>query len=218
MKHKYYWHFLPANGNLQFEPFDTVKVKHTLMLPPSIQIIPCKVGFHASIRAIDALQYAPGPIICRVTLHGNILPHGDPIDKYVAQGRTVLAMADGTDTLRSFARWSALQMIHLCNAPQVVIDYLNTGDESIRSAAWDAAWDAARAAARDAARDAARAAAGSAARDAARAAAWAAAGSAARSTAWAAAGSAARSAAGDVQNTKLEAMFYELLKLEELKT
>ena len=43
------------------------------------------------------------------------------------------------------------------NAPQVVRDYLTTGDESLRAAAWDTS-DAAPVAARDAARDAAKAA------------------------------------------------------------
>ena len=49
-----------------------------------------------------------------------------------------------------FARWSALQVTHLWDCPDVVKQYLETGDKSIR----DAAWNAARAAARTAGRDA----------------------------------------------------------------
>ena len=49
-----------------------------------------------------------------------------------------------------FARWNALQVLHLWNAPELVQEYLETGNEAIRAAAWAAA----RAAAWDAARDA----------------------------------------------------------------
>jgi len=78
---------------------------------------------------------------------------------------------------REFACWCALSVIHLWDAPKVVIQYLETQDESIRDAAmaaWDAAWDAAwveRAAERAAARAAIWGAAQTAAWDAARAAA-----------------------------------------------
>lgn len=71
--------------------------------------------------------------------------------------------------VRQFARWCALSVIHLWDAPQVVEDYLTSGDERLRAAA---AWAADRAAAAwaadrtAAARDAARAAARDAADDA----------------------------------------------------
>lgn len=165
---KLYWHFLPPDGRLQYGDRKLVVVGERLMLPPDTKIIPCKVGYHASLRAIDALQYAPGPIVCRVTLQGEKIPYGDPVDKYVAEGRTVLWMADATDALREFARWCALQVIDLWDAPPVVREYLETGDENLRAAAWDAArsapwdvaagsapWDAARNAARDVASGAA---------------------------------------------------------------
>ena len=89
------------------------------------------------------------------------------------------------DWMRKFARECASDALHLWVAPQVVRDYLSTGDELLRAAARDAARDAARAAAGAAARDAAWAAAWAAARDAAWAAAWTAAWDAARATAWA---------------------------------
>jgi len=155
-----YWHFLPDDGRLQFGSKELVRVKHALILSPETKIVPCNIGFHASKRAIDALQYALGALVCRVTLHGNIVPHGDPVDKYAAHGRTVIWMADATETLRHFARLCALDVIHLWDAPQIVRDFLETGDENIRNAArnaawaaWDAAWAARNAAwaARDAA-------------------------------------------------------------------
>ena len=141
----------------------------------------CASGFHASECAFDALSFAPGPIVHRVELRGDII-RGD--DKLVARERRILWSADATETLRAFARAQALKVVHLWKAPDVVRRYLETGDESLRAAAraaaWDAAWDAARAAARDAARAAARAAALAAAWDAA----WDAARAAARAAAW----------------------------------
>src|SRR5690606_38437686 len=121
------------------------------------EIIPCDRGLHASARAIDALQYAPGPIVWKVRLSG-VVAVGYDDDQHAASRRTYLAGGiDVSDTLREFARRCALDVIHLWDAPEIVVRYLKTGDETIRDAAWDAARAAARAA-RDAARDAARAA------------------------------------------------------------
>jgi len=166
-------------------------------------IIPCQHGLHLSERIIDALKYAPGPVLYRVIGSGIIVPHGNPVDKYACSERTYISGGiDISDTLHLFARKCALDVIHLWEAPKIVVRYLETGDESIREAAGDAAGDAARAAARAAAgaaawaaRDAAWDAEGAAAwdaRDAARAA-WAAAWAAraARDAAWDAEGAAA---------------------------
>ena len=141
----------------------------------------CESGLHASERLIDALEYAPGPIICRVECGGEIV-RGD--DKIVCRERRVIAAYDATAELRAFARRCALDVAHLWNMPVIVRKYLETGDESKRAAAWDAAWDAAGDATWGAAWDAAGAAAGAAARDAAWDAARAAAGDAARAAAW----------------------------------
>ena len=139
------------------------------------ELVMCKSGLHASERLIDALRYAPDSTICRVELDGEIL-HDD--DKVVAMRRRILWRVDGEELLREFARWCALQVIDKWNAPDVVREWLETGNKELR--------DAARAAARAAAWDAA----GDAAWDAARYAAWDAARYAARYAAWAAAWSA----------------------------
>ncbi|NGM56515.1 hypothetical protein G5C63_19610 [Stenotrophomonas pavanii] len=149
----------------------------------------CAQGLHASIDAFDALQYAPGNTLCLVELSGTIV-RGD--DKVAASERRIIKRIDAEPLMREFARWSALQVIELWDAPEVVRQYLTTGDESLRDAAWDAAWAAARAAAWDAAWDAAWAAARAAAWAAAWDAAWAAARDAARAAAWAAARAAQR--------------------------
>ena len=110
-------------------------------------------------------------------MRGEIQNHGK--DKIVGRERRILKTINAEKLLRDFARWNALQVLPLWpNAPEVVVQFLKTGDESLRAAARDAAT----AAARDAARDAAWAAAW-AAEDAA----WAAATAAARDAAWAAA-------------------------------
>ena len=54
--------------------------------------------------------------------------------------------------IRQFARESASDVLHLWNAPQVVRDYLATGNKELRAAAGEAAGAAAREAARAEAR------------------------------------------------------------------
>ena len=111
----------------------------------------CSTGLHASRRPAHALKYAPGPVLCRVECD-DIVTEQD--DKFVCRRRRIVQRADITETLRYFARMQALSVIHFyTDPPDVVLDYLMTGDESIRAAAWDAAWGAARAAARAAALD-----------------------------------------------------------------
>jgi hypothetical protein len=192
-----------------------VKVGQTLT---AARLVEC-----ASPRALDALRYAHGTIVCRT----------DPSGK-------VLAMADATKILHEFACWSAeqalLQVGHEIDprswaALEVKRKWLKgeATDEEL-DAARDAAWDAEReasyatsdvalAAANAAARDAVSAAA-RAACDAAWAATWAAtwdnatvAARFAATAAWDAALDAARTA----QNTKLEAMLNDLLKEGEGK-
>ena len=154
------WHFVgDALRDGRPVPADNVTLKHTGKLEL------CASGLHASERLIDALEYAPGPILCRVQMGGTIKKESD---KLVARQRTILWRIDSTDVLQKFARQCALDVAHLWDMPPVVRQYLETGDESIRAAARYAAWGAARAAAGDAARAAARAAAWDAVWDAAR--------------------------------------------------
>ena len=92
----------------------------------------CKSGLHASVDILDALRYAPGPILHRVELDGEII---EDEDKLVASRRKILWSVDLTDTLRAFARACALDVVHLRDCPDIVRQYLETGDESIRAAA-----------------------------------------------------------------------------------
>jgi len=133
------------------------------------QIEMCVSGLHASAHPFDALKYAPGNLLHKVILK-DIVEKQD--DKVVARSRKIVATIDATELLRRFARQQALSVVHLWDAPPVVKEYLETGNEELRAAAWNAAGDAVRAAAWDAAGDAAWAAVRAAARDAAWAAAW----------------------------------------------
>lgn len=149
----------------------------------------CASGLHWSECPFDALQYAPGNTLCLVEYDGETIK-GD--DKGVSRRRRIIKRIEAEPLMREFARWCALQVIELWDAPDVVRQYLTTGSESLRAAAENAAWDAAWEAARDAARDAAWVAAWSAAWSAAWTAAWAAARESSRDAAWAAARGAQR--------------------------
>ncbi len=179
---KLYWHWLPEDRRLRYDSRQLVVAGETIKHDGPV--VMCESGLHASERAIDSLQYAPGPIICRVAL-GGFVTDGD--DKSVASERTVLWMADATNTLHEFAClcagdalrtarvkdvlcWQAIETKRRWLRGEATDAELDAAWDAARDAAWDAAWAAARDAARAAARDAARAAAWDAAWAAARAA------------------------------------------------
>lgn len=161
------WHFISSDRRLRYD--DNRRVEAGEIYTTDADPVLCIAGMHGSIKPLDALSYAPGPIVCRVDITGDVV-QGD--DKIVGRSREVLWMADATDVLWKFARLCALDVAHLWDPPNIVLRYLRTGDESIRAAAWDAAWTAACGAARAAAGTAAGTAAWTAARDAAWDAAW----------------------------------------------
>jgi hypothetical protein len=105
-----------------------VGVTHAIKGPAKL----CSNGLHASKRIIDALQYADSGVLYRVELSGDI-DHGK--DKSCATERVYLERIDVEEILRKFARECALSVIHLWDAPRIVLDYLRSGDESLRDAA-----------------------------------------------------------------------------------
>ena len=118
-------------------------------------IEPCVSGLHASEHPFDAFSFAPGNLLHRVELEGDLQSHGAPINKWAGCRRRILGSIDAEPILREFARWCALQVIHLWDAPTIVREYLEPKRAAARDAAWAAAWAAAEAAAWDAAWDAA---------------------------------------------------------------
>jgi len=95
------WHFLPANGRTQYSN-ELVTVGSILHVPGEIEI--CDRGLHASRRAIDALQYAPGPIVCKVLVWVAVQEQSD---KLVGAYRQCVSMGDATNTLHEFACYVA---------------------------------------------------------------------------------------------------------------
>ena len=143
MTEQYYWHFVQVDehGTPRLNYGDNREVKVGETLAVHAKPVLCEKGLHASAKLWDALGYASGDklALCRVTLGGTVL-HDDT--KSVGNERTVIAMLDSDATeklLRDFGRWCALQVIHLWDAPDVVRQYLETGDESLRAAAGAAA-------------------------------------------------------------------------------
>lgn len=153
-----YW-FEPADGVLGYGDGRKPEVgkTHTVKCEPVL----CSAGLHGSVYALDALQYAQSSRLWLVEITGSVRV-GE--DKVCGKRRKYIAVADVEFVLREFARKCALDVAHLWDIPAIVRQYLETGDESKRAAAWaaarDTAWASALAAARAAAaRDAALAAA-----------------------------------------------------------
>ena len=104
------------------------------------RVVMCESGLHASRRPWHALQYAPGAILCRVECDSIVAEH---TDKLVCWRRKIIERIDVTETLRYFARMQAVSVVHLWDPREVVLDYLMTGDTSLRAAANAAAKDTA---------------------------------------------------------------------------
>ena len=223
------WHFLSEGKRLGFDDGRVVEVGVPLECKGEPAL--CSNGMHGSIRLIDALAYASGPIVCRVDIEGNVI-QGD--DKLCGRRRTVLWMLDATRVLHEFACECAEDALALIDNPDPLSvaavaakrRWLNgeITDVELAAACAAARGAAARAVARAVARAnwaaawASDAAAWSAACAAADAAAWAA--GSARATADAAAravGDAAWTAAIAKQDERLTEMVMEAHKKEKTK-
>jgi hypothetical protein len=133
------WYFSDESKTLRYgdnRPI-AIGVEHAVKGYPE----PCHHGLHGAESILEALYVAPGPIVWRVELSGRIKRGGKIIAatrrKYIAGG------IDVSNILRDLARKTALSVGYLWKCPEIVRRYLETGDESIRSAAADAAASAA---------------------------------------------------------------------------
>lgn len=97
------WHFVATDRKLR--DGTTVAAGYTYEVQPPISL--CQWGLHASVRPIDALNYALVPVACRVRMRGTII-HGE--DKLVATRRDVLSCWDASRELRLSAVWCARDM------------------------------------------------------------------------------------------------------------
>jgi hypothetical protein len=165
MKPKQYgWHFL-YEGRLLRTGAKAPSVGEWLEVPE--QPILCEGGLHGSLHPFDALRQAPGPILTLCEYKGSS-EFGE--DKFCARRRRIVAEMDGTEMLRFYARMEAVRALEFWpDPPDIVIDWLMSGDESLRRVAresaratvWEArasawasasAWEAARATAWESAR------------------------------------------------------------------
>ena len=96
----------------------------------------CEKGLHASRTPFQALGFAPGFKLHKVEIEGIV---AETDDKLVARRRRIIATIDAKDLILSFARKQALSVIHLFDCPPILKRWLETGDESIRKEARDAA-------------------------------------------------------------------------------
>jgi hypothetical protein len=125
------WYFSNSDKRLSHGDGRIIKIGRTHKVDGEIEMY--KNGLHASQDILDAVAYAQGSIIWRVELSGTIIKG---FDKIVASKRTYLSGGiDISETLHKFARMCALDVVHLWDAPDVVKEYLRTGNESLRSAA-----------------------------------------------------------------------------------
>lgn len=107
-----------------------IEIGETHVVPEPL--ILCRKGLHWSPDPFDALQYAGGVLLYKVKPGGRCLRDHE---KGCSTERTYLDMRDATEMLCCFARAEALSVIHLWDAPLLVRQYLETGDDSIRIAA-----------------------------------------------------------------------------------
>jgi len=161
------WHFAASDRKLGYGDGRLIVKGRTLKYTGKEPIELCKRGLHGSERILDALYYAPGEIICRVELSGDIIRG---TDKIVATERTCLWWLDATSLLWGMACWSAEQSLkfwekqypndkrpHQAIAARRAWMAGSISDHDLaaaRAAAGDAAWAAAGDAAWAAARDA----------------------------------------------------------------
>ena len=169
------WHFLQTNKHLRWGTKEVVKPGGHYSCKGKISL--CENGLHASKTILDALYYAPGPVVCRVEVWGDVVRSSD---KLAGRNRAVLWMLDATNVLHEFACRCAEDALALVKKPdgrslaaieakrawmrcEITDEELAAAGEAAGEAAWEA---------RVAARDAAGAAAGAAAGEAAWEAAW----------------------------------------------
>jgi len=132
MKPIYGWWFSESK-KLPYGDERRVQIGRTHKVKPPINL--CRWGLHLSINALDALVYAKGTIVWRVKAGGEIVRDDN---KLVCSERTYIAGGTNvTDTLERFAQLCALDVVHLWDAPKVLVQYLRTGNKVLQKDALD---------------------------------------------------------------------------------
>ena len=150
------WHFVTNDKRLGYGDGRIVEVGNTYEIPDKSRPIKlCEYGMHASVRALDALQYAPGYVCCLVEFGGKII-EGDDKVVVVAESRKVLKMIDATNILHEMACISAETALRIADVQDPRCwQSIEAKRAWVRGEISDSELDAAIAAAMDAAMDAA---------------------------------------------------------------
>ena len=158
------WHWIRDDKKTRYDE-RPIRVGRWMKAHGEIEM--CQNGMHGSKRILDALHFAPGPIVCRVEIDGEIECGSN---KIVGRRRKVIWMLDATNTLHEFACRCAEDALALIKNPDPrTIAAIEAKRKWVRGeitdqdlaaarnatwdawAAWAAAWDAAWNAAGDAA-------------------------------------------------------------------
>lgn len=99
------WHFAPTKARTRYSDEE---IREGVTLTESRPLKLCRVGLHASVSLRDALRYAPGPVLSRVELSGEIV---ESDDKLCASKRKHVKVVDVTSQLREFAIWCAERVL-----------------------------------------------------------------------------------------------------------
>lgn len=126
------WHFIKDDRRLRYGDNRLVEPGKSYSVPDDRPLQLCDYGLHASSYILDALTYAPGSILCRVSLFGERI---DGEDKSVAYKRTVHWMVNTHSILDEVGRSLAFKTTQFWSAPKIVIDYLKSGDKTLLGAA-----------------------------------------------------------------------------------
>ena len=105
------WHWIREDKKTRYDE-RPIRVGRWMKARGEIEM--CEKGMHGSIKILDALQYAPGPIVCRVEIDGEIECGSD---KIVGRRRKVLWMLDATNVLHEFACRCAEDALALIKKP-----------------------------------------------------------------------------------------------------
>ena len=141
-----YYYFASRDRSIRHSGHRCIEEGMTHTVEPSLD--QCDHALHAYRRAIDALRYAHGPVICIAELGGEIL-HGDK--RSISTERTYLEVIDGEALISEFCRRCGLDTMELWERlfgeRGATRDRLEAGNEGMREWTWYQAWNAPRAAA-----------------------------------------------------------------------
>ena len=108
------WHFLQRNKKLGYADGRPVHKKRWFKAKNCRTTRLCSCGMHASENILDALKWAPGPVLCQVKVHGNIKVASNN-DKFVGMERLVIDWINAEDVIQEFSVWCFERGLKTCN-------------------------------------------------------------------------------------------------------